>query len=221
MTTTSHDDLSLRYVKSVPSRQSDQALLPLVVCMHGRGADANDLAGVAPTIDGAGGYRFIFPNAAKPFEPYPGMRYGWSWFEGWPPAPGTIADSRQAILTFLDEIVARYPTPAGKVALAGFSQGGLMALDAGFRTKEPLAALVVMSGAIYEADLPDLKARREQPVLLVHGTQDEVIPVLAARRTRLVLEEHGIRPEYGEFPMGHFVTPESLQTVSAFLARHL
>jgi phospholipase/carboxylesterase len=78
-----------------------------------------------------------------------------------------------------------------------------------------------MSGGIYQDDLPDLKGRREQPVLLVHGTHDDVIPLLEARRTRLVLEEHGVRPDYHEFPMGHFVTPESLQTVSAFLRKHL
>ena len=83
MTLTRHDDLSLRYVLNVPSGKPDNADMPLVLLMHGRGADANDLADIAPMIDG--GYRFVFPNAAKAFEPMPGYSFGFSWFDGWPP----------------------------------------------------------------------------------------------------------------------------------------
>ena len=54
----------------------------MVVMIHGRGADMNDLADLAPMLDAAGGCRFVFPNAPKPFEPYPGMAMGWTWFEG-------------------------------------------------------------------------------------------------------------------------------------------
>ena len=210
---------SLRYFESVPSGRSGE--LPLVVVLHGRGADANDLADLAPEIDGAEGYRFVFANAPKPFEPYPGMTFGWSWFDGWPPTPQSIGHSRRELLAFLDEIAQRYPPKDGKIVLAGFSQGGMMALDIGFRTTRPLRGIVVMSGAIYEAELPDLRARKDQPVLLVHGTHDDMIPVTAARRTRRVLEEHGIEPEYHEFPMGHHVTPESLAVVADFVRRCL
>jgi phospholipase/carboxylesterase len=217
MTVTRHDDLSLRYVLSVPGGGSDREELPLVVVMHGRGADANDLADIAPAIDS--GCRFVFPNAQRPFEPYPGTTFGFTWFDGWPPLGDTIVDSRHRLLAFIDEIVGRYPTPTGKVIVAGFSQGGMMALDTGFRLSPPPAGIVVMSGALYEDDLPDLRSRKDTPVLIVHGTEDEMIPVLAARRTRLVLEEHGVSPEYYEFPMGHWVTPESLEVVRTFIGR--
>ena len=219
MTLTHHDDLSLRYVLNVPSGKPDDAAMPLVIVMHGRGADANDLADLAPMIDD--GYRFVFPNAAKPFEPSPGYTFGWSWFDGWPPEGNSIVDSRTKLITLIDKLTARYPTPEGKVVVAGFSQGGMMAIDAGFRTKQKVAGIVVMSGAIYEADMPDLRALRELPVLLIHGTQDDMIPVLAARRTRHILEEHGLAPEYHEFPMGHHVTPESMAVVREFLKRAL
>lgn len=217
MSLTRHDDLALRYVLSVPSGQPDDAELPLVIVMHGRGADANDLSDLAPMIDD--GYRFVFPNAAKAFEPTPGYTFGWSWFDGWPPEPGSIVASRTKLLALIDELVERYPTPEGKIVVAGFSQGGMMALDVGFRTEQKVAGIVVMSGAIYEADMPDLRAQRELPVLIIHGTQDDMIPVLAARRTRHVLEEHGVTPEYHELPMGHHVTPESMAVVREFLAR--
>jgi phospholipase/carboxylesterase len=215
MTLSRHEDLSLPYLVSVPSGRSGE--LPLIVVLHGRGADANDLADLAPAIDGPGGYRFVFANAPRPFEPYPGMTFGFTWFDGWPPTPESIAESRGLLLQFLDEIVARYP-PKGTI-LAGFSQGGLMALDAGFRTAQPLAGIIVMSGGLYEEELPDLRARKDQRVLIVHGTLDDMIPVVAARRARRVLEDHGIEPEYHEFPMGHHVTPESMEVVANFIQR--
>lgn len=216
MSLTSHEDLSLKYVLNVPSDKPDTDELPLVVIMHGRGADAFDLADVAPMMDTPDGCRFVFPNAPRQFEAAPGMVFGWSWFDGWPPQGSTFGDSRKLVLQFLDEIVQRYPTPPGKLVIGGFSQGALMALDIGFRTEQPVAGIVAMSGALHEADLPTL---RPMNVLVVHGVQDDVIPVNAARRSRMVLEQHGVNPEYHEFPMGHFVTPESISTVRAFITR--
>ncbi|MCU1350683.1 MAG: serine esterase [Acidobacteria bacterium] len=226
MTLTRHDDLSLRYVLNVPGGKADDTPLPLVVILHGRGADANDLADVAPLIDGGGrGYRFVFPNAPHPFEPYRGMTVGFSWFDGWPPARGKVVESRGRILDFLRELAERYPIETDdhgpKVVLGGFSQGAMMSLDAGFRTPKALRGIIAMSGVLYEEDLPPLEARREQPVLIIHGSEDEVIPVRAAWRTRAVLEQHGLDPEYHEFAMGHNVTEESLAVVGEFLRRCL
>src|SRR5262245_58735968 len=214
-------EMPLRYVMSVPSGQPDGVPLPLVIVLHGRGADANDLADLAPMIDGPGGYRFVFANAPKPFEPYPGMTFGLTWFDGWPPTRESIAESRHLLLAFLDEIEARYPPKNGKLVLAGFSQGGLMALDAGFRTAWPLSGIVVMSGGLFEEDLGDLDGRRDQPVLIVHGTLDDMIPVVGARRARRVLEDHGVQPEYHELPMGHHVTQESMAVVADFIHRYM
>lgn len=211
--------MALHYLHTIPSAQPDDASLPLVVVLHGRGADANDLADLAPMVDGPGGYRFVFANAPKAFEPYPGMTFGFTWFDGWPPTPESIAESRRLLLDFLDQIIERYPPKDGKVILAGFSQGGLMALDVGFRTKTPLAGIVVMSGGLYEDELPDFEARSDQRVLIVHGTLDDMIPVVAARRARRVLEDHGIQPEYHEFSMGHHVTQESMAVVTDFIRR--
>lgn len=219
MVPTRHDDLSLSYVLNVPSGRKDDAEIPLVIVMHGRGADANDLADIAPALDqGSGGIRFVFPNAPKPFEPYRGMTFGFTWFDGWPPARGSIDDARQRVLRFIDEIVERYPTPAGKLIISGFSQGGLMSLDVGFRTRQSLAGIVVMSGALYEDEMPSFT---KIPVLIVHGVDDEVIPVLAPRRARRVLEDHGLSPEYHEFAMGHWVTQESIAVVAEFIHRSL
>jgi phospholipase/carboxylesterase len=209
----------LEHLVVTPSKQPDSASLPLVVVMHGRGADNRDLADLAPLVDD--GYRWVFPNAPKAFQPYPGMSFGRSWFDGWPPEGDSIVQSRRLVLKLLDELVQRFPTPPGKVVLSGFSQGGLMALDVGYRTAQPLAGIITMSGALYEADMGDLDAHRDIPVLLIHGTSDDMIPINAARRARRVLEEHGIEPEYHEFPMGHHVTDASMKVVEEFLRRNL
>jgi phospholipase/carboxylesterase len=228
MTLTRHNDLSLSYVLSVPSGAADTEPMPLVIVLHGRGADANDLADLAPHIDNPlharsarGGYRFIFPNAPRAFEPAPRMSYGFTWFDDWPPEPRSLSESRAVLLRFIDEVTARYPPPDGKIVLAGFSQGGLMSIDIGFRTTQPLAGIVVMSGAINERDMPDLRARREQPMVIIHGLHDDVIPILAARRTRRILEDHGLEPEYHEFAMGHQVNEESIEVVGKFLRKVL
>ncbi len=204
--------LSLQYVLKVPSGRPDTDELPLVIVLHGRGADANDLAELAPYLDG--GYRFVFPNAPKPFVPMPGYSFGFTWFDGWPADHASLLASRNLLLQFLPEITARYPTPAGKVVLSGFSQGGLMSIDVGFRTEVELAGIVVMSGALYEQDLPPF---RRLPVLIEHGSEDDVIPILAAQRARSVLEENDVEVEYHEFFMGHQVSAESMSVVAAFL----
>jgi phospholipase/carboxylesterase len=209
----------LRHLVRIPSRRPETESLPMVVMIHGRGADMNDLADLAPMLDAAGGCRFVFPNAPKPFEPYPGMTMGWTWFEGWPPQHASIVESRETMLRFLDEVAEKYPTPEGKLIVGGFSQGALMALDTGLRTPKPIAAIIAMSGGLYEQDLPDLRAHAATPVLMAHGTADEVVPVTYARRARRILEDAGLAVEYHEYPMGHQVAPEEAATVREFIER--
>ena len=211
----------LRHIVSVPSGRPETDLMPTVVLIHGRGADMHDLADLAPLFDIPGGCRFVFPNAPKPFEPYPGMAVGWTWFEGWPPQHDSVVESRATVLQFVDEMMVRYPSPEGKLVIGGFSQGALMSLDAGLRTAVQAAGIIVMSGGLYEEDLPDLAALGGLPVLIAHGTADEVVPVNHARRARRILEDAGLDVEYHEFPMGHQIVQEEAAMVRAFLTRVL
>lgn len=188
----------------------------MVVLIHGRGADANDLADLAPLLDPPSGARFVFPRAPKPFEAYPGMTFGWTWFEGWPPSETSVAASREILLRFLDEVTARYPTSA--LIVAGFSQGAMMSLDAGLRRE--VQGIVAMSGGLYEANLPDLRSAAKVPVLITHGTADEVVPVNYARRARARLEEAGFDVEFHEYPMGHQVVMEEIAVVKDFIVRN-
>lgn len=212
------NDLPLDAIEVSPSAATG---LPLIVTLHGRGADMHDLADLAPMIDPEGKYRFLFPNAPRKFEPAPGYSFGQSWFDGWPPQGRSFEESRALLMQFLDEAQERYGTGDSSTVLAGFSQGGLMALDAGFRRNERLAGIVVMSGALSEDDAPDFPSRKDQPVLIVHGTMDDVIPIIAPRRARLVLRNAGLEPEYHEFPMGHHTSMESMEVVRRFVGRVL
>lgn len=188
----------------------------MVIMIHGRGADMNDLADLAPLLDVPSGCRFVFPNAPKPFEPLPGMSFGWTWFEGWPPEHESVAESRAELLRFLEEITALYPTSG--IVISGFSQGAMMSLDVGLRMNPPPAGIIAMSGGLYEPELPSLTAFKDVPVLIAHGTADEVVPVHYARRARLVLEEAGMKVDYHEYPMEHQIAQQEIEVVKGFLS---
>jgi len=206
-------DLTLRYLIDVPSGREATESMPTVIVMHGRGADANDLADLAPMLDTAPGCRFIFPNAPRAWEAAPGMTFGFTWFDGWPPESESVAASRELLLKFIDEIKERYAT--SQLVLAGFSQGAMMSLEAGLRTN--VDAIIAMSGGLYERHLlPEVSPR---PIFLSHGTIDDVVPISYGRRARLVLEERGFDVEYHEYPMGHQIVMEEMNDVRAFLAR--
>jgi phospholipase/carboxylesterase len=207
------EDLSLHYLVT----DVTEAELPLVVMLHGRGADMHDLADLAPMLADAGKVRFVFANAPRPFEAYPGMTFGWTWFDGWPPDFSSVKASRELLLTFIEDVRQRYKTSA--MVLAGFSQGAMMALDVGLRTE--VAGIVAMSGGLYELDVPDLSSKRGLPVLIAHGIYDDVVPVQYARRARHLLEEAGLDVEYHEYPMQHQVAQEEIAVVREFVAHRL
>jgi phospholipase/carboxylesterase len=202
-------DLSLRYLVT----PDNDAELPMVVMLHGRGADMHDLADLAPALAERDQWRFVFANAPRPFEAAPGMTFGWTWFDGWPPEEKSVAASREILVKFISEITERYKT--SKLIVAGFSQGAMMSLDVGLRTE--CAGVIAMSGGLYEPGLPDLGARKGLPVLIAHGIYDDVVPVAYARRARHVLEEAGLDVAYHEYPMQHAVSPEEIEVVRRFL----
>ena len=208
-----HQGLSLNYLLEVPSHRPDSDAMPMVVLIHGRGADAHDLADLAPLLDPPTGARFVLPNAPKAFEVYPGMAYGWTWFEGWPPEQQSVAASREILLKFLDEVTARHPTTS--LIIGGFSQGGMMSFEAGLRRE--VNGIVAMSGGLYDKDLPDLRQNAKVPVFIAHGTVDEVVPVMYARRARATLEEAGFDVEYHEYEMGHQIVMDEITAAKAFI----
>ncbi|MGN6759467.1 MAG: alpha/beta hydrolase [Thermomicrobiales bacterium] len=193
---------------------------PLVIGLHGRGSSPDDLAGLAPLLDT--GWRYVFPRAPLRLD-FGVYGTGYSWYEPIPATPEQMTAARALLAAFLAALHERLMIPPGRSALLGFSQGAAMTLAAGLRAPTPYAALVALSGYLPEAaDLPTvIAARTGQPVLIAHGTHDDVLDITLARRARATLEAHGLTPEYHEFALRHEIGDEELAAVRDFLHRHL
>lgn len=188
--------------------------LPLVVALHGRGASADDLAPLA--VEFGDGYRYVFPNGRLRLDF--GCWAGFAWYERETVAADLPA-SREAVAALLADLWARTGLGPAQTVLLGFSQGAALTYDVGLRHPARFAGLVALSGTLHQdATLPAALAQaRDQRVLIVHGTEDTVLPVERGRAARATLEAAGLRPAYHEFPMGHEITPDVVAVVRAFL----
>lgn len=210
----------LACLELAPARSS-QPEPPLVIGLHGRGASAEDAVAVAARV-GAGRYRFILPNGPLPSQRAP-WGTGYAWYELGRQQAATIARSRALVLDLITEIEGRYRVPRERIALLGFSQGAVLALDVALRSERPLAGVAALSGYLYAPETLALALRgaQQRRVLIVHGTYDDVISIDGARLARDVLEAAGLQPEYHELPVGHQISDEALTLVRAFLDRVL
>ena len=214
-------EAGLRYLEVAAEDLPDSA--PLVVGLHGRGSSPEDFAGLAAELSPE--WRYLFPRAPLRLD-FGHYGSGYSWFEPLPAPPAAMATARETLTGFLTQVHGRYAVPPARTALLGFSQGAVMTLDVGLRAAaagEPYAALAAMSGYLAEdEELATLLPRASaQPLLLVHGTRDDVLGVALARRARRLLEDAGLAPAYREFDLAHEVSLDSLATVRDFLQRHL
>ncbi|MCC7106288.1 MAG: hypothetical protein IT307_14195 [Chloroflexi bacterium] len=202
------------------SPEGETSHLPIVVGIHGRGSNAEDLAGLAPML--AEGYRFVFPNG--PLKVDLGVwGTGYAWYGLGQHQAGDIAASRELLFGLVEALEAQHGVPRQQMVVLGFSQGAVMALELGLRSPEPFAGTVAMSGYLFAPETlgPSLRSALDRKVLLLHGTYDDVLSIDGARLARDVLEAAGLAPEYHEFPMGHHVSQESLAAVREFLERVL
>lgn len=135
---------------------------------------------------------------------------GYSWFD-YPDNMGPgILRSRKLLFELLDDLKAKGFQPAD-VTLGGFSQGGLMTVDAGLRYAHHLAGLVDISGWVYEIEklLTELSpAGREQRLFISHGPYDPLIPFDQVKDQARALKEAGLKAEWHEFPKGHTIYGE-------------
>jgi phospholipase/carboxylesterase len=213
----------LQYVLVTPDGFEPDGSYPVVVMLHGFGANMYDLASLAPNIDDSG-YVYAFPNAPYPLAGMGGG--GFSWMLGRPgvvaPAtPGASVDEMlEGLMTDLGQSVG---AKAGNIVLGGFSQGAGLTLSHGLLRPETFRALIVLSGFFRSADevRPKLPAARTQPVFLVHGRLDQVIPIEQAYETKRFLEEAGYATEYHEYDMPHSISPEVIADLIPWLHANL
>jgi phospholipase/carboxylesterase len=197
---------------------------PTIVAVHGFGASAHDLLGLAPFLQGG---RTLMLCPQGPFglqmPDRPGAVVGYAWFQimsGRPPEPLELARSAQLLSDFVDEAVAHYPVDRGHLLLLGFSQGGVMAYDLFLRRPERFVGLAALSSWLppeLAERAPAREALQGKPVLVVHGTEDPMIPVDRARESRQALMPLGVSLTYREFEMGHEVSPDALRALASWL----
>ncbi|MDB9445392.1 alpha/beta hydrolase [Anabaena sp. CS-542/02] len=201
--------MSLQFI-SLP-RSTPQPPTGLIVCLHGWGANAEDIASLSPFFK-LPDYQFVFPNA--PF-PFPNSSTGRAWYDlrmenmyvGLP-------ESRELLMGWLQSLESITGVPLSQTILCGFSQGGAMTLDLGL--KLPLGGLVVMSGYLH----PDLTTTTKAdfpPCLIMHGRYDQVVPLAAAVKAREFMESLGVGVQYHEFDVGHEIQPQMLDVLRNFV----
>jgi phospholipase/carboxylesterase len=202
-----------------------------VIWMHGLGADGYDFVDVPPVLrlPESLSVRFVFPHA--PMQPVTinGGMVMRAWYDIRPDAgarredePGLRQSQRQ-----VEALIAREKArgvPAARIVLAGFSQGGAMALQTGLRHPERLAGIMALSCYLPLADLVAAEAsaaNRDVPIFLAHGTHDPLIPLTRARRALESLTGLGYAVEWHEYPMPHSVCDAEIRDIGAWLARIL
>jgi phospholipase/carboxylesterase len=202
-----------------------------VIWLHGLGADGNDFVPIVEEmrLPSSLSIRFVFPHApVRPVTLNNGFRMR-AWYDI---APGDITHRAdisgvRASQAQVEALVAREigrGIAARRIVVAGFSQGGVIALHTGLRHAERLAGIVALSTYVV---LPDLLAReaspanRDVPIFMAHGTADPMVRLEWGEAGRRALVAAGYRVEWHTYPMPHSVVWEEVEAVSAFLARVL
>ena len=199
-----------------------------VIWLHGLGADGHDFEGVVPYlgIPGSCPVRFIFPHAPhRSVTINMGMRMR-AWYDILNPVLGAPVEDQTGIeesAELVAELIRRENERGLKTAqivLAGFSQGGAIALHLGLRYAERLAGIMALSTylPLQESMHSQLaEANRNTPILYLHGLLDPVIPIATAERSRQFLLNAGYDIDSRDFPIPHSVSPEEIAVIGNWL----
>ena len=213
-----HQGSQLKYLTVHPDNYDPNGKYPLIIMLHGFGANMQDLAGIAPILN-ATGYVYSFPNAPEEMDLAPGM-VGYSWTH--PDRrrdPEEDAKSRVLLNAYFREVMEQYDVDSGNVVLGGFSQGGRLAYACGLSNPDMFAGIIALSAAVFEPEalVNELPANRTQPVFIGHGNADMTVSVDHARRTKVFLENEGYQPVYNEYSMGHEISRSLLSDITVWL----
>lgn len=201
-----------------------------VIWMHGLGADGNDFVPIVERFKSLHTkVRFVFPHAPmRAVTVNAGMRMR-AWYD-----IATLEISRnedtagiQDSARLIDLLIKReqdFGIATNRIVLAGFSQGGAMALHVGLRYPEPLAGMIALSSYL---PVPSTLLRERNlvnqntPIFMAHGLFDTVVPMMLAQMSKEQLEELGHKIDWFTYPMAHAVVPEEIEDIYHFLERRL
>jgi phospholipase/carboxylesterase len=197
-----------------------------VVWLHGLGADGYDFVDIVPALGLAHTpTRFVFPHAPmRPVTINRGMV-----MRAWYDVRDDVGVRREdeagvrASQAAIEALIARERSrgvPAARIVLAGFSQGGAMALHTGLRHAERLAGILALSCFLPLADhvaAEAAAANRDTPIFMAHGVHDPLIPPARARQAHAALTALGYRVEWRDYPMPHAVCDDEVRDVARWL----
>ena len=192
----------------------------LVILLHGLGADGNDLIGLAPywapllpTTE------FLSPSAPFPCDMAP---YGYQWFSTQDRRPAAVLAGVRAaapfLNTFIDAALAARGLDDADLALVGYSQGTIMSLFVGLRRNQPVAGIVGFSGRLLAPELLSSELRSRPRTLLVHGTDDPLVPYESLAAAETALKNSGVSVETLTCAgIGHSIDENGLWRGGSFL----
>ncbi|WP_156863421.1 alpha/beta hydrolase [Casimicrobium huifangae] len=211
--------------------EPDSPATACVIWMHGLGADGNDFVPIVPELNLPTGHgvRFVFPNAPTMPVTINGGYVMRAWYDIISAELDKRADEGgvRRSQALIEELIADQRSKgiaADRILLAGFSQGGVIALQTGLRHPDKLAGIMALSTYLACADSLGVEAsaaNRQIPLFMVHGSMDPVIPVALAKLSKARLETHGYKVEWHEYGMPHSVCAEEIDDIAAFLKRVL
>jgi len=202
-----------------------------IIWLHGLGADGHDFEPIVPQLNLPEDLhiRFIFPHA--PVMPvtlnggyimpaWYDIRHGDSGIEH--DETGIRQSARQ--IQMLIEQEQMHGIPSGRIILAGFSQGGAMALHVGLRQNDALAGIMGLSCYLLLPDRFDdevTPVSKSSPIFMAHGVEDPTVPFALGDATRRRLESAGYKVEWHTYPIQHHVCPEEISAIGKWATRRL
>lgn len=202
-----------------------------VIWLHGLGADGFDFVPIVDELrlPATLPVRFIFPHAApRPVTINNGyVMRAWYDIKGFGPERAEddagIRESEVVVKRYIEQEIAQ-GIPADKIVIAGFSQGGAIALQTALRYQQRLAGVMALSTYLpLAASLPAEAsvANRDVPILMCHGVQDPIVPVQMGEASRDALQRLGYRIEWRTYPMEHSVCMEEVVDLSNWMRARL
>ncbi len=202
-----------------------------VIWLHGLGADAHDFEPIVPELGDElrSCVRFVFPFAPhRPVTINGGMVMR-AWYDVSDTDLARRADEKGVresgdILSAMVDVEVQNGIPTDRVVLAGFSQGGAIALHTGLRFPQPLAGILALSAYLPLREPTRQEAtdaNRKVPIFMAHGSQDPVIPLSTSETSRKFLTDLGYVVECHTYPMPHSVCAEEVRDIRDWLSRIL
>jgi phospholipase/carboxylesterase len=196
---------------------------PLLLLLHGVGGNELAMAALAEAFDA----RFLVISARSPIELAP---FAYAWFHVEFTEIGPIIDRAEAeaswvrVEDFIEQAVVTFGADPARVFVAGFSQGGIVALATMLTAPELVAGAVCMSGrlppeVLAHAVTPD--RLRDKAIMIAHGVHDETLGIGYARSATATLRAMALAVHHQEFDIGHTTSPESVAAVSSWLTSQL